>query len=184
MEIVKRQEAIAKIKDGDAVVSSGFVGCAVPEYLLEGVEQAFLKSGSPRNLTAVLNVSSGFGRGLGVDHLAHKGLLSRIITSHINPHPGIQKMVDSNEIKANILPFGCIAQLYREMGSGRQGLMSKIGLHTFVDPRLEGGRGNSISTNDIVEVVEFRGKEYLFYKPFPLHVALIRGTSIDKKGNL
>ncbi len=184
MEIISLQDAVSKIKDGDTLASSGFVGSAVPEYLLEGVEQAFLNSGHPQNLTAVWDSTVGVGKGCGVDHLAHKGLLSRIIASHINLHPTIQTMIDTNEIKAHILPYGCMSQLYREAGSGRPGLMSKIGLHTFVDPRLEGGKGNSITTEDLVEVVEFRGKEYLFYKSFPLNVAFIRGTSIDKRGNL
>ena len=184
MEMIRLQDAIAKIRDNDAVAISGFVGSAVPEYLLEGVEQAFLRSGHPKNLTAVWDSTVGVGRGVGVDHLAHQGLLSAIIASHINLHPGIQKMIDGNDIKAHVLPYGCMSQLYREMGCGRPGLLSKIGLHTYVDPRLEGARANSSTTDEVVEVVAFRGKEYLFYKPFPLNVAIIRGTSIDWKGNL
>lgn len=184
MQVVNAKEAISKINNGDAVVLSGFVGCAVPEYILENIEKEFLDSGKPSNLTVVWDATVGTGKGNGVDHLAHKGLVNRAITSHCSMHPTMQKMIDNNEISAHILPFGCMSQLYRETGAGRPGFITKIGLNTFVDPRIQGGKANDITTEDIVEIIRIHGEEYLFFNPIPMNAAIIRGTTIDDRGNL
>ena len=116
--------------------------------------------------------------------MAHKGMLKSVIASHYNLAPMLQSMVDAGEIEAYLLPQGTICQLYREIGAGRPGVITKTGLGTFVDPRLEGGKCNALATRDLVEVVELGGEEYLWYKSFPINVAVIRGTSIDEHGNI
>lgn len=184
MKIIDVKEAVGKIQPGSSVVVSAFVGCSVPEYVLEAMEQEFLEHGAPANLTVIWDATTGNGAGLGVDHLGHPGLTSKIICSHINFHQRLQGMVDNNEIPAHILPYGAMSQLYREVGAGRPGLISKIGLHTYVDPRLDGARGNECTKDCLVEVMEIGGEEYLRYKPFPMDVAIIRGTTVDEKGNM
>jgi len=184
MKVVDVKTAIGKIHNESAVVVSAFVGCSVPEYILENMEQEFLNNGTPAGLTVIWDATTGNGPGLGVDHLGHKGLTSRVICSHISFHKRLQGMVDNNEIDAHILPYGAMTQLYRELGAGRPGFISKIGLHTYVDPRLEGARGNERTKDTFTEVIKLHDEEYLFYKPIPMDVAIIRGTTIDEKGNL
>ena len=184
MQLITVNEAVKKIQDNSSVVISAFVGCSVPEYILEHIEEEFLHHGKPANLTVIWDATTGNGAGLGVDHLGHKGLTSKVICSHINFHQRLQSMVDNNEIPAHILPYGAMSQLYREIGAGRPGFISKIGLHTYVDPRIDGARGNDITKDSLVDIIKINNEEYLHYQPFPMDVAIIRGTTIDEKGNL
>ncbi|MEZ5788949.1 MAG: malonate decarboxylase subunit alpha, partial [Xanthobacteraceae bacterium] len=89
-----------------------------------------------------------------------------------------------NKLYAYNLPQGTIAQLFRDLAGGKPGTFSKIGLHTFVDPRHGGGRINDVTTRDIVKLVDFEGEEWLFYKVAPVTVAFIRGTTADPMGNI
>jgi len=184
VRVVSVEEAVAVIKDGSAVIVTGFTGCGIPEYVLKGIEDAFLSSGRPNNLTYVCDNAGTGGGGVGSDRLGHKGLTTRVISSHLNLMPKMQAMVDRAEMPCHMLPLGVMSQLYREIGRGSPGLITKIGLGTFVDPRISGGKANSITTNDMVEVMEIHGNEYLFYRSFPIDVTLIRGTTIDTHGNL
>ena len=181
---VSIDEAVSLIKDGSTVGISGFMGSACPEYVLKNMEESFLRSGHPCDLTLTHSPGVGDGKDRGMNHMAHKGLLKRVIASHYNLAPKLQSMVDAGEIEAYLLPQGTICQLYREIGAGRPGVITKTGLGTFVDPRLEGGKCNALATRDLVEVIELGGEEYLWYKSFPINVAVIRGTSIDEHGNI
>jgi propionate CoA-transferase len=184
MKVVNVKEAVAAIKNSSSVVSTGFVGSAVPEYIFASIEEEFLANGAPNNLTVIWNAALGNGKGGGVDHLGHKGLITKAIAAHCNLVPKIQSLIDKEEIPAHILPLGSMSQLYREIGAGKPGLISKVGLGTFVDPRISGGKANKITTEDIVEVINIHDQEFLFYKAFPMDVAIIRGTTIDDRGNL
>lgn len=184
MRLIDVGEAVSVIKNGSTVVITGFTGCAIPDYICNEIEQTFLAEGRPRDLTLVWDNSVTDGSGKGSDRLAHKGLVTKGITSHLNLMPRMQAMVDNGEIPAHVLPLGCMSQLYREIGRGSPGLISKIGLGTYVDPRISGGKANSITTEELVELMEIHGEEYLFYRSFPIDVAIIRGTTIDTKGNL
>lgn len=183
-KLITVQEAVKKIKDGHTVAVEGFVGALTPEDILYELEQHFIKHNSPQNLTMLASTGQGDLRGRGLDHFAHEGLLKKIISAYYNVNPRLQKMVLENKVEGYMLPLGVIAQLYRETAAGRPGLLTHTGLGTFVDPRLEGGRMNEISHEEMVNLLEIDGREWLLYKPIPMDIALVRGTTADERGNI
>src|SRR6185312_6200904 len=183
-KIVSPAEAAAIIRDGDTVSVSGFVGGGTPDELLIAIERRFLDWGEPKNLTLVFAAAPGDSGDRGLNRLAHKGLVKRVVGGHWSLVPKLGKLALDNEIEAYNLPLGCVAQLYREIAGHRPGLVTRVGLRTFVDPRQDGGKINEATKEDIVELVQLGGKEWLLYKSFPINIALIRGTTADLAGNL
>ncbi|MEN6305162.1 MAG: CoA-transferase [Armatimonadia bacterium] len=139
MNLITASEAIALISDGDTVASTGFAGIQQPEHLMRAVEQRFVETGHPRDLTYVHSAGQSDLHGSGLDRLAHEGLLRRIIGGHFRLALKIGEMILDNKLEAYNFPQGVIALLYREIAAGRPGLVTHAGLGTFVDPRLEGG---------------------------------------------
>lgn len=184
-KIVSREAAIGLIKEGSCVwvVSSGG-GINEPKYFLKGLEKSFLETGKPGNL--FLCHSSGIGdkHGGGSDCFAHPGMVRKVIGSHWAWSPAMSDMAFSNKLEAYILPQGVMVQLARQIAGGKPGLISHVGLKTFIDPRIEGGALNDISKAELSEVMVIGGKEYLFYKAFPIDVTVIRGTTADEDGNI
>jgi propionate CoA-transferase len=183
-KIVTADEAIALIRDGDTLASTGFVQTGFAEALLSALERRFVATGSPTNLTLFAAAGQGDGKTLGLNHLGHEGLLRRVVAGHWGRMPKVAQLALDNRIQAYNLPQGIICQLYRDTAAGKPGHASRVGLGTFVDPRYGGGKLNAITTEDLVEVITLGGKEYLFYKSFPINVALIRATTADVNGNL
>ncbi|MGG5822381.1 acyl CoA:acetate/3-ketoacid CoA transferase [Falsiroseomonas sp. HW251] len=183
-KIVSAAEAAAIIRAGDTVSISGFVGIGTPDELLLTLERRFLDSGEPEGLTLVFAAAPGDGKERGLNRLAHDGLVKRAIGGHWSLVPKLGRMAIENRIEAYNLPLGCISQLYRDIAGRRAGLLSRVGLRTFVDPRQDGGRLNSRTTEDLVELLTIGGQEWLFYRAFPINVALIRGTTADIAGNI
>jgi propionate CoA-transferase len=183
-KIVSADEAIAIIRDGDMVCISGFVGIGTPDELILALERRFLKERHPAGLGLMFAAAPGDGKERGLNRLAHKGLLKRVVGGHWSLVPKLAELALDNEIEAYNLPLGCISRLYREIAARGPGLMSKVGLRTFVDPRLQGGKINGVTTEDLVELVEIEGEEWLRYKRIPINVAFIRGTTADPNGNI
>jgi propionate CoA-transferase len=185
VRFVKAAEAAAMIKDGDTLATVGMTLVSSAESIWKAMEASFLASGSPRDLTFVHSAGQ-CNRDRGNQHLCHEGMVKRVIGGHWGLAPRWMEMIGSNQVEAFNLPQGQIAQLYRSMACGLPGKMSKVGLGTYIDPRIEGGKMNERTRPcpDIIDVMEYGGEEYLFYKSIPLNVVMIRGTTADEMGNI
>ena len=183
-KVITADEAIALVSDGDVVCTTGFVQSCIPEALHAALEKRFVETAAPRGLTLIMCAGAGDSKGLGTGRLHHEGLLSRVIAANFGRMPKVAAAAQANKIQGYNLPQGVISKLYRSSAAGSPGLFTKVGLHTYVDPRLGGGKVNAVTTEDIVKHVEVDGEEWLFYKATKIDVALIRGTSADPAGNI
>lgn len=183
-KVISADEAIALIRDGDVVTTTGFVQSCIPEALHAALEKRFVESGAPRDLTLIMTAGAGDSKGLGTGRLHHDGLLRRVIAANFGRMPKVAQAAQENKILGYNLPQGVISQLYRACAAGQPGLFTKVGLKTYVDPRHGGGRVNSVTRDEIVKLVDVDGEEWLFYTATKIDVAFIRGTSADPSGNL
>jgi len=185
MQIISAARAASLIEDGWTFASAGFVGAGHPESLSRALEKRFLETGKPRNLTLVYAAGQGDRTERGAARFAYEGLLKRVIGGHwLGTGPRMAALVNDNKIEAYNLPQGVIAHLYRAIAGHKPGVITKTGLHTFIDPRQDGARLNAAAQEDIIELVKLRGEDYLLYHAFPIHCAFIRATSADSDGNL
>jgi propionate CoA-transferase len=189
--IVSPDQAAALIPDGATVTVSSSSGLGCPDATLRAIGARFAATGAPRALTTLHPIAAGDMYGIdGIDHLAQPGLLKRVIAGSYPsgpsslPSPKIWRMIVEDQVEAYNLPSGILYHLHREAAARRPGVLTKVGLDTFVDPRRQGGRMNAATREDLVQVVEFDGQEWLYMRSIPIDVAIIRGTTADEQGNI
>lgn len=185
MEIIKAAEAASLVQAGDNVLVTGSGGGhCVPQGILDALEARFLDTGAPRDLTLIHIVGIGDRKLKGAACFRHPGMLKRSITSALIDSPPLIDLVQRNEIASYTLPQGVMSQLMREMAAGRPGLITRTGLHTFVDPRQMGARQSAKAEADMVDLIEIDGREWLRFRPLALDVVFLRGTTADEDGNI
>ena len=191
VQVITAEQAATLIPHDSTIVVSSSSGLNCPDAILKAIGERFAQTGAPKNITSIHPIASGDMYGIaGMDYLAQKGLLKRTIAGSYPsgpssmPSPKIWQMINANEIEAYNFPSGTLFHMLREAAAKRPGLLTKVGLDTFIDPRRQGGRMNDCTPADIVRVVEFDGEEWLYFKAIQPSIAIIRGTTADEFGNI
>lgn len=183
VKVLTAAEAAMLVNDGDTITTGGFVSCACPEALSTALENRFLETGHPRDLTLFFAAGQGHRDGTGGDHFGHEGLVKRVVGGHWDRAPRLGALALSNKIEAYNLPQGVITHMYRDIAAHNIGTITHVGLYTFVDPRNGGGKLNEVTKEDLVKVINIEGQERLLYKSFPINVCFLRGSYADEYGN-
>lgn len=184
-KVISSEEAAKLVDDEKTLcIGGGGAGHAVPDALLEALGHRFQQTSQPKKITILHPCGIGDNNARGLNHLAHDGLIDTVIGGFWGNAPKIGKLALENKIKAYNLPQGVLAHLVRTTAGGEKGLLKRTGLNTFVDPRQEGGKANSATKDNLVDLVNINGEEYLFYHSIPIDIAFIRGSSVDVEGNL
>ncbi|MEE9610050.1 MAG: hypothetical protein V3W19_02305, partial [Desulfatiglandales bacterium] len=146
-KVLDVEEAAKLINNGDTITVSGILGILYPERVMSVLEARFLSSGEPRNLTWF--DPSPTGPGPGFEHLSHQGMLKRVIESWYTPFPQLVDMILDNRLEAYCFPLGSLHLLLREMARQSPGMLTQVGLNTYVDPRMQGGKLNTVTKEDL-----------------------------------
>ena len=189
--VLSASDAARLVQDGATVSVSSSSGLGCPDAVLRALGERFAAEGAPRDLTTLHPIAAGDMYGIdGIDHLCAPGQLRRVIAgsypsgpSSATP-PKIVSLIESDGVEAYNIPSGILFQLHRAAAVGQPGVLTDVGIDTFMDPRRNGGRMNRRTTQDIVEVVDFDGREWLYLRSIPVDVAIIRATTADEFGNL
>lgn len=188
VKFINAKEAAEIIKDGSTVAIDAFISFCLADDIMSEIEKRFIAEGHPRGLS-VVNVAGigGDGKDRGINHFAHKGLMRRFLCSNLSLANKIYPLVTDNAFPCFMIPQGVLSHMMRAIASGKPGVITEVGMKTFVDPRVDGGCINDAakSCDDIpVQLISLNGSDCLFYPAFSIDVAIIKGTKADKKGNI
>lgn len=183
-KVMKIDDALNLIKDGDTVALSGFMLATAAREVMVKLGVKYKREKKPKNLTLYQGAGIGNNRDQGVCEMSYAGLVKRYVTAHFANNKPMIELVLNNEVEAYNFPQGVISHLYRQAAGGREFEITRIGLKTYCDPRLRGGKINSIAKEDLVELIEIDGKEFLKYKVPTYNIGIIRGTTSDEFGNI
>ena len=178
---ISPDDFLNEIKQSKNIAVTGFRWTGTPQLLLRKIRQSFDQSGKPNGITIIFTSSA---TDPGIDFLAHPKLLNCSYGSYYGSIPKIRALAQKNLIKAYSFPQGQISLLFREIARGSPGLISKVGINTYVDPKINGGKINHITKRDMVFRMQIDNKDYLFYKSIPIDTVLIRGSIADLNGNI
>ena len=185
MKFVSAKEVAKKIENESIVATGGFVGIGVAEEILTEMENRYLENKEPTNLTLIYAAGQGDGKNKGLNHLAHEGMVNKVIGGHWGLAPKLGNLALENKIQGYNLPQGVISHMFRDLASGKKGTISKIGIGTFVDPQLQGGKVNETTSEDIVKEIFIENERHLYFKaPSKIDFAILRGTLSDEDGNI
>lgn len=183
-KVITAEEAAGLIQSGQTVVVGGSSGISVAESVLVQLEERFLRTGAPRDLFAITTSGLGDRVSKGIIHVAHEGMVRRTLTAHYGLQPILAKMAKEGKIEAYNFPQGVMSHIFEAIAAHQPGILTHVGLDTYMDPKNEGGKMNAITTEDMIEAVTIGGERWMLYKSFPVDVAILRGTTADEKGNI
>ncbi|MTJ81366.1 MAG: 3-oxoacid CoA-transferase [Telmatospirillum sp.] len=185
-KIISAKQAVELVRTGDTLAIGGFVGFGIPEELLESLRQRFLETAMPRDLTLYHCAAVGDGKDRGANRLGCEGLLKTLICAHIGLEPALNRLTVDNKIATYMIPQGVTSHLLRAIAGKKVGVLTHVGLKTFVDPRLEGCKANDAAkqAGDVVKLLSIDGRDQLLFPSFPINVCFIRGTYADEDGNI
>lgn len=186
-------EALSRAGDGAVIAISGFNMATTPEHLILELHRLYEKTGHPKKIFIISDALPAVpGRALDrvAEDLYREGdteFLRGFLIPYLGFSPWLQRLVLEDLVEAYSWPLGIAAYWFREIASGRPGLVTSIGVGTFLDPRQDGGALNERARRSRtcrVELLEIGGREYLFYTAPKPGFALIRATTADPMGNL
>jgi acyl CoA:acetate/3-ketoacid CoA transferase len=191
-KLTSAEDAARVIRDGDVVTVSSSSGLGCPDKVLAALGARFAADGHPRDLTTLHPIAAGDMYGIrGIDHLAQPGMLKTVLAGSYPsgpsslPMPDIWRLIVENQIAAYNLPSGVMFDMHRDAAAQRPGVLTKVGLGTFVDPELQGGAMNArAAAEPVVRKIEFAGDQWLFFPTIAPRVAIVRATTADERGNL
>ncbi|MCA1060282.1 acyl CoA:acetate/3-ketoacid CoA transferase [Rossellomorea aquimaris] len=183
--MMKAEELAASIPNGSTIALVGFGGMGQCDKILKAIGRRFKETGTPNNLT-VFHTAGQSDRQNGIEYIAEEGLVSRVIGGHWGLAPKLRRLIEENKVECYCWPQGQLTHLLRAMANKLPGQISPVGIGTFVDPRIDGGKFNerTQSQKDLVTLLEIEGQELLLYASIPFDYVFIRGTSIDEDGNI
>jgi len=183
-KVIPADVAVNMVRDGWVLGAEGFVGAGTADELYVALEKRYLETDRPKNITLFHSSGPGDAATRGINRIAHPGMFKRVISGHYGLVPQIGKRALENDFEAYNLPQGILTNFYRAVAARRPGVFTKVGLGTFADPRIEGGKISKKAVEDIVEIITIAGEEWLFMKAFPVDCVFIRGTTADTRGNV
>lgn len=162
-KIKKIDEVMELIKDGQTIMFGGFLGVGTAENIVDAIVKKGVK-----DLTIICNDTAFVDKGVG--KLVANRQVKRAIVSHIGTNPETGRQMNCGEMEVELVPQGTLVERIRAYGAGLGGVLTPTGIGTVVE------EGKT--------VLELDGKKYILEKPLRADIAILKGSRVDKKGNI